>query len=75
MRKCNYITQVLGYDCVINTKTTQVNAKNVYFVGGGLVIGGVISLLFLKRRAWPLIMGTGLGFGVAFRNCETELNK
>lgn len=42
--------------------------------GGGLLIGSVVSLLFFKRRAFPLWLGTGFGFGVGYRNCETALN-
>lgn len=48
----------------------------LYFqlIGGGFLIGSVISLLFFKRRAFPLWIGTGFGFGVGFRNCESALN-
>ncbi|ETN66410.1 hypothetical protein AND_001815 [Anopheles darlingi] len=42
--------------------------------GGGLAIGSVLSLLFFKRRAWPIIMGSGFGIGVAYNNCERSLN-
>ncbi|XP_035782074.1 MICOS complex subunit Mic10-like [Anopheles aquasalis] len=42
--------------------------------GGGLAIGSVLSLLFFKRRSWPIIMGSGFGIGVAYNNCERSLN-
>ncbi|XP_055523499.1 MICOS complex subunit MIC10-like [Wyeomyia smithii] len=42
--------------------------------GGGLAVGGVFSLLFFKRRAWPIIMGSGFGIGMAYTNCERSLN-
>uniref|UniRef100_A0A3F2YX52 MICOS complex subunit MIC10 n=1 Tax=Anopheles farauti TaxID=69004 RepID=A0A3F2YX52_9DIPT len=42
--------------------------------GGGLAIGGILSILFFKRRAWPIIMGSGFGIGVAYNNCERSLN-
>ncbi|XP_058820725.1 MICOS complex subunit MIC10-like [Topomyia yanbarensis] len=42
--------------------------------GGGLALGGVFSLLFFKRRAWPIIMGSGFGIGMAYTNCERSLN-
>ncbi|EAT46271.1 AAEL002526-PA [Aedes aegypti] len=42
--------------------------------GGGLALGTVFSLLFFKRRAWPIIMGSGFGVGVAYTNCERSLN-
>uniref|UniRef100_T1D5Y3 MICOS complex subunit MIC10 n=1 Tax=Psorophora albipes TaxID=869069 RepID=T1D5Y3_9DIPT len=42
--------------------------------GGGLALGSVFSLLFFKRRAWPIIMGSGFGVGMAYTNCERSLN-
>ncbi|XP_062537397.1 MICOS complex subunit Mic10-like [Armigeres subalbatus] len=42
--------------------------------GGGLALGSVFSLLFFKRRAWPIIMGSGFGVGIAYTNCERSLN-
>lgn len=42
--------------------------------GGGLAIGILASLLFFKRRSWPILVGTGFGFGLAFGNCERDIN-
>ncbi|CRL07623.1 CLUMA_CG020588, isoform A [Clunio marinus] len=42
--------------------------------GVGFALGGVFSLLFFKRRAWPLYAGTFFGVGVAYNNCEKSLN-
>lgn len=44
------------------------------FTGGGLVLGTVFSLLFFKRRRWPIIMGGGFGIGMAYSNCEKDIN-
>lgn len=44
------------------------------FPGVGLSLGGVFSLLFFKRRMWPLYGGTFFGLGVAYNNCEKALN-
>ncbi|KAH8274671.1 hypothetical protein KR018_003914 [Drosophila ironensis] len=41
---------------------------------GGLVIGSVVTLLFFRRRIWPVWLGTGFGVGMAYRGCEKELN-
>ncbi|EDV33888.1 uncharacterized protein Dana_GF19235 [Drosophila ananassae] len=41
---------------------------------GGLVIGSVVTLLFFRRRIWPIWLGTGFGVGMAYRGCEKELN-
>lgn len=45
------------------------------FPGGGIALGGLVSLLFLRRRAWPVLMGGGFGVGVAYTNCEKSLNE
>lgn len=39
-----------------------------------MILGSVFSLVFFKRRAWPIIMGSGFGVGVAYNNCERSLN-
>ncbi|KAI8034084.1 MICOS complex subunit Mic10 [Drosophila gunungcola] len=41
---------------------------------GGLVIGGVVTVLFFRRRIFPVWLGTGFGMGMAYRGCEKELN-
>ncbi|XP_018578444.1 MICOS complex subunit Mic10-like [Anoplophora glabripennis] len=43
--------------------------------GGGLVLGTVFSVLFFKRRRWPILMGGGFGIGMAYSNCEKDLNE
>ncbi|KOB53759.1 UPF0327 protein [Operophtera brumata] len=42
--------------------------------GGGILLGTLTSILFLKRRRWPVIAGMGMGIGLAYANCEFELN-
>ncbi|KAL9891474.1 MICOS complex subunit MIC10-like [Glossina fuscipes fuscipes] len=42
---------------------------------GGFLIGTVLSLTFFKRKAWPILVATGFGAGMAYRTCEKELNK
>ncbi|VVC99438.1 unnamed protein product [Leptidea sinapis] len=41
--------------------------------GGGLLLGTLSSLLFFKRRRWPIIAGIGVGIGLAYANCEHEM--
>ncbi|XP_037922606.1 MICOS complex subunit Mic10-like isoform X1 [Hermetia illucens] len=41
---------------------------------GGLVMGTIISLLIFRQRKWPIILGGGVGAGVAFSTCEHRLN-
>jgi inner membrane organizing system protein 1 len=42
--------------------------------GGGVVLGSVFSLLFFKRRRWPIVLGGGFGIGMAYSNCERDIN-
>ena len=42
---------------------------------GGFAIGSLVSLLFFKRRSWPLVFGVGTGFGMGYQNCQNEFNK
>ncbi|XP_075236917.1 MICOS complex subunit MIC10-like [Lycorma delicatula] len=42
-------------------------------IGGGLSIGVVGSLLFFKRRSWPLVFGSAFGLGLAYGNCQREI--
>ncbi|XP_045491469.1 MICOS complex subunit MIC10-like [Colias croceus] len=42
--------------------------------GGGVLLGALTSVLFFKRRRWPMIAGMGMGVGLAYANCEYELN-
>ncbi|XP_059061782.1 MICOS complex subunit Mic10-like [Achroia grisella] len=42
--------------------------------GGGVLLGTLTSVLFLGRRRWPIIAGLGVGIGLAYANCEYELN-
>ncbi|XP_065351814.1 MICOS complex subunit Mic10-like isoform X2 [Cloeon dipterum] len=43
--------------------------------GGGLALGSVFSLLFFKRRRWPIILGGGFGIGIAWANCSKDFNR
>lgn len=41
----------------------------------GFLIGVLFSLIFTKRRAWPVILGTGFGLGMAFDACEGKMKE
>ncbi|XP_071876723.1 MICOS complex subunit Mic10 [Bombus fervidus] len=46
----------------------------IFKFGGGILLGGVFSLFFFKRRKWPIITGGGFGLGMAYANCQEDLN-
>ncbi|XP_046735907.1 MICOS complex subunit Mic10-like [Diprion similis] len=43
-------------------------------LGGGVFLGSVFSLLFFRRKKWPIITGGGFGLGMAYSNCEKDIN-
>jgi len=50
-------------------------ADTLIKTGAGVVTGGVLSLIVLRRRLWPVTLGAGIGLGMAMANCQHKLNK
>ncbi|XP_054274202.1 MICOS complex subunit Mic10-like [Macrosteles quadrilineatus] len=42
---------------------------------GGIGLGLLASVLLFKVKRWPIIFGGGVGLGLAYRNCEQEINE
>ncbi|XP_063065006.1 MICOS complex subunit MIC10 [Engraulis encrasicolus] len=42
-------------------------------IGAGLGLGIVFSVVFFKRRTWPIAFGTGSGLGMSYSNCQKDL--
>ncbi|XP_061788529.1 MICOS complex subunit MIC10 [Nerophis lumbriciformis] len=38
----------------------------------GLGAGIFFSLIFFKRRTWPVSFGSGLGLGMGYANCQND---
>ncbi|KAH3828628.1 MICOS complex subunit Mic10-like [Dreissena polymorpha] len=38
----------------------------------GAGIGLIFSLLFFKRRPWPITLGGGIGLGMGYSNCQND---
>nr|VZH95582.1 unnamed protein product [Spirometra erinaceieuropaei] len=43
--------------------------------GAGISVGIIFSVLFAKRRSWPVIFGTGFGLGMGLSNCNSEFKQ
>ncbi|XP_060529944.1 MICOS complex subunit Mic10-like [Cylas formicarius] len=58
----------------LNRKWSKCISDSAIKFGGGVLLGSVFSLLFFKRRRWPVLIGGGAGLGVAYSRCENSLN-
>ncbi|XP_076751137.1 uncharacterized protein LOC143423584 [Xylocopa sonorina] len=58
----------------IGRKWDRCFTDTLFKFGGGILLGGVYSLLFGKRKKWPIIIGAGFGLGAAYVNCQEDLN-
>ncbi|KAF3856348.1 hypothetical protein F7725_017071 [Dissostichus mawsoni] len=44
---------------------------SLHFTGLGL--GVLFSVVLFKRRTWPVSLGSGLGLGMGYANCQHDL--
>nr|XP_033814296.1 MICOS complex subunit Mic10-like [Geotrypetes seraphini] len=57
----------------LGQKCDRCVADTVVKLGAGLGLGIVFSVMFFKRRMWPITFGGGLGLGMAISNCQNDL--
>ncbi|KAF8336871.1 DUF543-domain-containing protein [Cantharellus anzutake] len=42
--------------------------------GIGFGVGVVASVIFFRRRAWPIALTTGFGAGISYADCDRSFN-
>ncbi|CAH0555650.1 unnamed protein product [Brassicogethes aeneus] len=56
-------------NCFVEKKVDEQIHQNilggVVKFGTGLFLGSLFSLLFFKRKKWPVVLGGGFGIGMA----------
>ncbi|BFZ23019.1 hypothetical protein BsWGS_26058 [Bradybaena similaris] len=57
---------------VYGEKVDRCIYNGVVKLAGGVGVGIVLSALLLKRKPWPLILGGGVGAGMAISDCNNE---
>ncbi|XP_046851599.1 MICOS complex subunit Mic10-like [Xenia sp. Carnegie-2017] len=55
---------------ILGRKWDRCLADTTIKIGTGAIIGGVFSLIFFKRKFWPITFGSGIGLGMGYTNCQ-----
>ncbi|KAF8892887.1 hypothetical protein BD779DRAFT_1507546 [Infundibulicybe gibba] len=58
--------------------TTQTPSEDILgkkrYSGVGFGAGVVASVIFFRRRTWPIALSTGFGAGAAYADCDRSFN-
>ncbi|KAJ3294873.1 DUF543-domain-containing protein [Rhizoclosmatium globosum] len=58
----------------LSRKMDQCLSNTVISTGLGLSAGIVASVLFFKRKSWPIAFSTGVAVGIASNDCSRSFN-
>ncbi|KAI3627247.1 MIC10 [Malassezia furfur] len=64
----------LASEEVLNKKLDLCISNAIVKTGIGFSAGVVLSVVLLKRRSWPVWLGTGFGLGAGYTDCERSFN-
>ncbi|KAK6177127.1 MICOS complex subunit Mic10 [Patella vulgata] len=57
---------------VLGQKWDRCISDSAIKTASGLGLGIVFSVVFFKRRPWPVAFGAGIGLGMAYANCQHD---
>ncbi|VDK36851.1 unnamed protein product [Taenia asiatica] len=60
---------------VVGRKVDRCISDVLIKTGAGVSVGIIVSVLFARRRPWPLIFGIGFGLGMGISNCNSEFKQ
>ncbi|CAF0963638.1 unnamed protein product [Adineta ricciae] len=65
-------TRPLASEEIYGEKWNRCVTDTIVKTASGLALGIVFSAVLFRRRPWPVFLGTGIGLGMGYGNCQNE---
>ncbi|CAF1285893.1 unnamed protein product [Didymodactylos carnosus] len=62
----------IASDDIYGEKWDRCLTDTLVKTASGLALGIVFSAVLFKRRPWPVLLGTGIGIGMGYSNCQND---
>ncbi|KIM82851.1 hypothetical protein PILCRDRAFT_7740 [Piloderma croceum F 1598] len=59
---------------IVSQKYDRCLADTLVKAGVGFSVGVIASVIFFRRRTWPIGLSTGFGLGAAYADCDRSFN-
>ncbi|UJR28183.1 hypothetical protein I4U23_009436 [Adineta vaga] len=64
--------RTLASEDVYGEKWDRCVTDTIVKTASGIALGIIFSAVLFKRRPWPVFLGTGIGLGMGYGNCQNE---